>query len=271
MIAEIFSTSFLFSIAIIIILVGGLFAYFNHRFSEQNHKMQSMLGLVSTMAEEMQYFRSKLNSRQDEHNRMPDADIIQFIPNFLGGNGNVRVRVEDNDLIEVSDSESVEDDECDSECDDSDVDSYASSNEVEEEDSDVDSYASSSSNEEEVEEDSDVEVVEEERERKIISIDLGINNEFVIESEDITETNDETINGEINGEIKSVNLEDIDMSLKSISIDGFGDISFSNNKGKGEYKKLSLSKLREVVVEKGLIIDSSKLKKNELLKMLGDE
>ena len=267
MISEIFSTSFLFRIAIIVTLVGGLFVYFNHRFSEQNHKMQSMLGLVSTMAEEMQYFRSKLNSRPDEHNRMPDADIIQFIPNFLGGK--VNGRVEDNDLIEVSDSESVEDDECDSECDDSDVDSYASSNEVEEEDSDVDSYASSSSNEEEVEEDSDVEVVEEERERKIISIDLGINNEFVIESEDINlnEANDEVNDGEI----KSVNLEDIDMSLKSISIDGFSDISFSNNKGKGEYKKLSLNKLREVVVEKGLIIDSSKLKKNELLKMLGDE
>ena len=28
---------------------------------------------------------------------------------------------------------------------------------------------------------------------------------------------------------------------------------------------------REVVVEKGLVIDSSKLKKNELLKMLGEE
>ena len=59
------------------------------------------------------------------------------------------------------------------------------------------------------------------------------------------------------------------MFFQAISFNG--DISFSNNKGKGEYKKLSLSKLREVVVEKGLIIDSSKLKKNELLKMLGDE
>ena len=63
MVSEIFSTSFLVSIAVCLILVGGLFAYFNYRFSEQNHKMQSMLGLVSTMAEEMQYFRSKLSGR----------------------------------------------------------------------------------------------------------------------------------------------------------------------------------------------------------------
>jgi hypothetical protein len=258
MISEIFSTSFLFRIAIIVTLVGGLFVYFNHKLSEQNHKMQSMLGLVSTMAEEMQYFRSKLNSRPDEHNRMPDADIIQFIPNFLGG----KVKVEDNDLIEVSDSESVEDDECDSDCD-SECDS-------DDEDSDLECDSDDSIDEDINSDDEEVEEInneeENEGERKIISIDLGINNEFMIESEDINED----IN-EANNEIKSVNLEDIDMSLKSISIDGFSDISFSNNKGKGEYKKLSLSKLREVVIEKGLVIDSSKLKKNELLKMLGDE
>ena len=40
---------------------------------------------------------------------------------------------------------------------------------------------------------------------------------------------------------------------------------------KTEYKKMSLNKLRELVVNKGLVVDSSKLKKNELLKLLGDE
>ena len=70
--SEIFSTSFLFSIAVVIILVGGLFAYFNHRLSAQNHKISSMMGLVSTMAEEMQYFRSKLSGRvvQEQNSKM---------------------------------------------------------------------------------------------------------------------------------------------------------------------------------------------------------
>ena len=72
MVSEIFSTSFLVSIAVCLILVGGLFAYFNYRFSEQNHKMQSMLGLVSTMAEEMQYFRSKLTNKFVEQNDTSD-------------------------------------------------------------------------------------------------------------------------------------------------------------------------------------------------------
>ena len=38
-----------------------------------------------------------------------------------------------------------------------------------------------------------------------------------------------------------------------------------------DYKKFTLSKLRSTVVEKGLVIDSSKLKKNDLLKLLGAE
>jgi hypothetical protein len=35
-----------------------------------------------------------------------------------------------------------------------------------------------------------------------------------------------------------------------------------------DYKKLSLNKLKSIVVEKGLVADSSKLKKHELLKLL---
>jgi hypothetical protein len=35
-----------------------------------------------------------------------------------------------------------------------------------------------------------------------------------------------------------------------------------------DYKKLSLNKLKSIVLEKGLVSDPSKLKKNELLKLL---
>ena len=253
MISEIFSTSFLFSIAIIIILVGGLFAYFNHRFSEQNHKMQSMLGLVSTMAEEMQYFRSKLNSRPNDNN-YTESDNIQIIPNFLGETN----RTNNIDLIEVSDDEDdLEDDEDDLEDDDSDSD-------LEEEDEDDESDSNDSDD-------------DDDNDRKIINIDLGMNNnDIVIDSEDINSDSIPEDNFNIehsnleDANLEDANLEDIDASLKSISIN---DIStnFLVNKGKIDYKKMSLNKLREVVVEKGLIVDASKLKKNDLLKMLGDE
>jgi hypothetical protein len=257
MVSEIFSTSFLVSIAVCLILVGGLFAYFNYRFSEQNHKMQSMLGLVSTMAEEMQYFRSKLTNKSVEPNDTSDEASsntnVQIIPNFLGGNSNSQMS-----LIEVSDSEEDEEEEEDD-------------NEEEDEEDD---------NEDDNEEDDDNNSVEElddddeDTNKKVISIDLGTNNnDLVIESEDINLDTNDTIKhininfaNNIDNDNDDLNLENMEMSLKSISID-----ESVSSKGKEDYKKMSLNKLRDVVCAKGLVVDASKLKKNELLKLLGDE
>ena len=88
-----------------------------------------------------------------------------------------------------------------------------------------------------------------------------------IESENIGETETEHDNND-SFDLNLSNLEeDLDMSLKSISI----DTNVSTNKEKDDYKKMSLNKLRDLVCEKGLVKDSSKLKKNELLKLLGVE
>ena len=125
MISEIFSTSFLFSIAVIIIAAGGLFAYFNYRLSEHNHKMQAMMGLVSTMADEMQYFRSKIhNSPVLNDNNTDNTNInTHVVPNFLGG------AINEDDLIEVSDSDADEEESSDIDSDsDSDASSDADSN-----------------------------------------------------------------------------------------------------------------------------------------------
>jgi hypothetical protein len=261
--SEILSTSFLFSIAIVIILVGGLFAYFNHRFSAQNHKISSMMGLVSTMAEEMQYFRSKLSGREQESCcKMPDADLIHIVPQFMGGSKE--------DLIEVSDEE----DDSDEEEDDSDEEEEDS--DEEEEDSDKEDDDS----DEEDDSDSDEEEHEEEDNVKSICIDLGneidINIGDEIEDEigqedSINISNTKTINlsEDISSfEITSKTLEnindiDIDISINLTDVNA--------EKDKVDYKKMSINKLREIIVEKGLVVDASKLKKNDVLKMLGAE
>jgi hypothetical protein len=270
MVSEIFSTSFLVSIAVCLILVGGLFAYFNYRFSEQNHKMQSMLGLVSTMAEEMQYFRSKLTNQSVEPNDTSDEANsnlnVQIIPNFLGGNANSQMS-----LIEVSDSEEEEDEE-----EEEDDEEEEEDDEEEEEDDNEDNNSVEDLNDELEELDDD-----EDTNKKVISIDLGTNNnDLVIESEDINldtnDTNDtikhinidfaNNIDNDNDNDNDDLNLENMEMSLKSISID-----ESVSSKGKEDYKKMSLNKLRDVVCAKGLVVDASKLKKNELLKLLGDE
>jgi hypothetical protein len=256
MISEIFSTSFLFSVAIIIIAVGGLFAYFNYRLSEHNHKMQAMMGLVSTMAEEMQYFRSKIHSNPMTTN---NTDTTHIVSNFLGGSN------KEDDLIEVSDSEIEEDDE------EEEDDEAESLDEDLEEDLEDDDLEDDDLEEEDLDEDLEEEDLEAEdleaADKKIITIDidLGATNEMMsFDSEEIEDTNTNA------NDLNLSNLEDLDVSLKSIAIDM--DISnISSNKEKDDYKKMSLNKLRDLVCEKGLVKDASKLKKNELLKLLGAE
>ena len=66
------------------------------------------------------------------------------------------------------------------------------------------------------------------------------------------------------------NIHDIDISIKLT--DDYADLSSSAvDKDKIDYKKMSINKLREVAVEKGLVVDASKLKKNDILKLLGAE
>lgn len=271
--SEICSSSFLFSVAIIIILVGGLFAYFNHRFSVQNHKISSMMGLVTTMAEEMQYFRSRISgkSAQDVHSDS-NVDQIHVIPQFLGGQADL------NNLIEVSDGEDEESEEEESE------------SESEEEESDEESESEDQESDNESESDSDEES-ESGDQVKNISIDLGneidlnFDNEFINVDESIDKSIDESIEECV--ETKTINLSedissfeissktlenihDIDISIKLT--DDYADLSSSAvDKDKTDYKKMSINKLREVAVEKGLVVDASKLKKNDILKLLGAE
>ena len=209
--SEILSTSFLFSIAIIIILVGGLFAYFNHRFCAQNHKISSMLALVSTMAEEMQYFRSKISNKSSEHCKMSDADIIHFAPQFLGGNID-----SDINLIEVSDGE----DDIDSEIEDDDDDS--DSNDDSDSDDDDDDDNNSDDDDSDIN-DSDIDDDDDDDDKiKSISIDLGKEIDLNIGDEI------EHDNLDINHNTKTINLsEDISsFDITSKTLENIDNIDF---------------------------------------------
>ena len=63
---DIFSTSFLFSIAIILLFCGSLFIYFNCKIDKQNHKLTSMVNLVSILAQDLQFVNNKLASVENE-------------------------------------------------------------------------------------------------------------------------------------------------------------------------------------------------------------
>jgi hypothetical protein len=268
---DLLSTSFLFSVAIIIILIGGIFAYVSYRMSEQDHKITSMVGLISTMAEELQFFRSKLSQGQSQSQeqqqgglqRQSELNQIHIIP-ILDPNNLVTGAT---NLISVSDDES-ESEESGSESDESESESEESGSESEE---------SSSDDDFELDEVVDLE------ERMQIQESVQTQESMQISTNNIDDFNHSDATN-----IKSIHLEEpielnafshglehdhdheiedlLASDLKTISITDLED----TNK-KTDYKKMSITKLREEVVKNGIVIDASKLKKGELLKLLGDE
>lgn len=235
---DIFSSSFLFSISIIIILTGAIFAYVSYRMSEQDHKLNSMIGLISTMAEETHFFRSKLSALQQKIDGSSDNNL-QFSSQLM----------DNKDLIDVSDDDNDDEDEDDDDDDDCD-------NEDDDDDDEVtDDEADSKNND-------------------ILNVEALDDADINIDDIHIDDIND-NVDEHIPSEVKTIHI-DLDTNDAKLTEDDMGflknvPIDLGENDNKHDYKKMSLNKLREVAVVKGVVSDASKLKKNDILKLLGDE
>jgi hypothetical protein len=104
--------------------------------------------------------------------------------------------------------------------------------------------------------------------------------------EDITETNSQSSMGSraspknvlemlsTRAAENSTSVEELDASHINISATDLKTININLDEihaDSVDYKKLPLPKLRSIVTDKGLVDDASKLKKQELLKLLEDE
>lgn len=127
MFTEIFNTSFFLILAILLLVVAGLIIYFESKAREQNHKINSMLSLVSTLAEDINSMTTHINHivlSGGEQNKYHDLEIIQNnISDFVEQNLNKfnesnELNERDNlVLIEVSDDESEKSNNSDSDSD----------------------------------------------------------------------------------------------------------------------------------------------------------
>lgn len=225
---DLFGSPFIFSLIIIIVLLGVLYSYFNYKLSEQDHKISSMFGLVKSMADEMQFIRRMKGNNLGETINLEYA--TQLLPE------------EDvnEELISVSDTEKYDDENLDVD-DDSEI----------EEDSDFE--------EGDVEEDEELDIDELREDMKTIHLEEPIDLDTDFEPLDLNFTQIEESKEQ--EEIKE--QEDLDIDVV--------DPNKINLTKSDNYKKMSLNKLREVVVEKGLVADASKFKKNDILKLLGEE
>ena len=268
---DIFSTSTLICLGIMLLLVGAASMFFMQKMNDQNHKISSMLGLVSTMAEELNFVRSRM--------QILSSGVLS---SQSGGSREATYsnpQNSDNPLIPVSDDD---DDDDDTEgADDDDDDTEGADEEDDDEDDEDDT------------EDEDDEEEDEEEKQNIKTINMGETLDVNIHCEALAEDEDNegegtSSNSELEDELESLSEENLDevendtelTANESITLTNADfiksiDISSLEESNKDiesfDYKKMSLNNLRSIVIEKGLASDSSKLKKNELLKMLNSE
>jgi hypothetical protein len=293
-ITDIITTPFLISLAITLLLIIGFGIFFIQKIEYQNHKITSMVDLVTTMAEEMNVIKGRMFLNHTH------AQSQNIIPSFGGSNSNIRLEQNNNssinDLIEVSDNESDDDNDDnesdgDSVCED--LDNNSSDEDGDDSDSDSDSESESSVKEQikhisinyknnEADILDDVKDITDETD-----IDSGSDNDSNIDLEELESINsDDSIDmdksielleeSDIKLENNNISIEKSDENnnldiLKTINISDF-DHSDSNNQSI-DYKKLPVNQLRNIAIEKGLInnTDSNKLKKNEIIKLLQDK
>jgi len=229
---ELLNPTFFMFLGILLLAIGLLVIYIENKIREQNHKISSMLSLVSSLAEEVRSAGSCNNAMSNQST---------------------------NDLISVSDGDDEESLESLYESDDSVSD-----------DSDDD--------------DSDGDDDKQHTTVKILKLNLfkddSLFNKESVEILDDSQSNDldsevddsevddsEVDDSDINDEIVP-KVEDSIFDLKSINISSLEELTTTQSI---DYKKLNVNKLRDIVMEKGLTTEPSKLKKAELLKLLGTE
>jgi hypothetical protein len=293
--SDIFNSTFLIFLGILLLVVALLFLYFENKFREQNHKISSMFSLVSSITEELNNVRFGLN-----HISMIGAGMqpTQFSTKHL--------EETPNDLILVSDDEDDEDDDDDEDEDDEDEDEDDDDDDHDEDDVE-DNSGDNEVNEEEEERDSDSDndtdnineyklddIISNELEEventpyvsnndiKILKLNLGSDLNNYTNENDIQEIEDGEVdlddiivyhnNNDYNNDDENNNNNTNDnyesySDFKTINI----NLEEHKNTEIIDYKKLPLNKLRNTVQEKGLATDASKLKKNEMLKLLGIE
>jgi len=239
-IIDLFNPSFLMFLGILVLLISLLVIYYESKVRDQNHKISSMISLVSTLADDMNGVKIGLNH----------LAISQFGGNIPNSLDQFTLNKTNSELIDVSDDEHEEIDlDEEEEEDENDIE------ELEEEDGEdgEDFY-----NDEFEEEDDEGNIQDE---IKVLKLNLNDNNKnnFDLEDINLTDVNEfEELNNNIENKLEQENC--LDFKTINVNLEEILDL-----------KKLSLNKLRNIVLEKGIIKDASKYNKNKLLKLLGVE
>jgi len=262
---DLFNPYFLLFLGTLLLVVVSVVYYFESKSRDQNHKIASMLSLVSTLAEDVNNVKMQINYL------LTTASVGGTNYQPLEQQNNNFIFKEEKKLIEVSDDEStINDDLTEDEDDITDL-------------SDDELFDEKYNN-------NDVKILKLNICKETNTKNCDVSGEEICDLEDFDETLSETISlSSKNYNLSSGFVEDVlslhyetnindiceekiensnvfDSSLKTINI----NLEEVNSETPHDYKKLPLNKLRTIVSEKGLSLDATKMKKQEILKLLED-
>ena len=270
-IKDIFNTQFFVVLGVVLLLVTCLVLYIEQKFKAYDHKMSSMLSLVSSLAEEMDIFK---NNRFDVGGHTETQSKINEL----------NEKIEENKLIDVSDDENEANSDDDSEYV-SDSDSSSSILETDDDDSETDLNVTSNKNHKTV---NDIDLGSDENEIITIhKIEEHNQSNNIIELNKDSEHNNDLIDLDEKYELDKLDESDESVDLNSSNMDDLNDTNVVeelddlNDTNVAEeldevieidYNKFSVAKLKEIAYEKNLISNiSNKMKKAELLDMLDNK
>lgn len=264
--ADLFNPTFLMFLGILVLVVAMVVVYFESKMREQNHKINSMLSLVSTLAEDicllkMGFHQIATNVTTSQYGGEPVYETKR--PNYLE-------EKRDTKLIEVSDDESESDDESDNDS------VNINANNIEDNNESVNSINDDFDEDDLSMDDLSDDTNEEKNLEQIKVFKINVDVENVEDVDDDVENVEDVEDIENVGDLSDLeDLEEKPVEQQVISASELKTININLEEPveKIDYKKLQLPKLKSVVVEKGLATstEASKLKKGELLKLLGIE
>jgi len=239
-----FETILLVSLAITFVLIMFLVYHFKQRITITEEKTDTMFDIINNMAKEMTNIRTTMN--------MVVQPTIQ-IP-----------RVPSYNKIDVSDGS---DDESESGSDEDDSgdenDGGESENDGDESESDGDGDESENDGDASDEATCDTE----DEEIKLISMNLDNDIDNTINSDDVI-IDDNVIDEK---DHPPTELNDNNLVVEKLNvIDSYGDTESLDEKtySHSNYRKMNLLRLRELMISRGFSIDTSKMKKNDIISLL---
>ena len=288
---DLFNPTFLMFLGILLLAIALLALYFESKFRDQNHKIASMLSLVSSLAEELNSNKMMVN-----HLSMMGAGNLQSVTSQNISNQHEKpnpTRAPNPELINVSDDDTDDDDE------DDDKEDEDSDDDDDDDDNDTTDSDNEKTNNFTLEENNVIQIGES-LGVKVLKINIGEYNDDIDDDEvendldsnvdDLDEqagsdsasskselegnNTEEFVSLEHNNaaELETIDFNNSSFTEEKVSLFDLKSINMPSLEEESkeilDFKKMSIPKLRSIVNERGLSTETAKLKKSELLKLL---